>query len=277
MAALSGQWNQAMPRLHINGIELYYQIAGQGQPILLIHGLGSSSRDWEQQTDFFARSYQVVTFDLRGHGQSQKPPGPYSMSLFAGDAAELLKALGLAPAHVVGISLGGMIALQLAADSPTSVRSLVIVNAAPEYVVRTLKERWQVASRLLIVRFLGMRRLGAVLGKRLFPKPGQSALRQLFAKRWAENDPRAYLASMRAIVGWSVNDRLAGIDVPTLVVAADQDYTPVAVKAACVARMPQAELIVIQDSRHATPVEQPALFNATTMAFLARQEPSAHC
>jgi pimeloyl-ACP methyl ester carboxylesterase len=266
-----------MPRLRINGIDLYFEVMGQGQPVLFIHGLGSSSRDWEPQTACFARRYQVVTFDLRGHGQSEKPPGPYSMPLFASDAAELLKALGLAPAHVVGISLGGMIALQLAADSPALVRSLVIANAGPEYVVRTLKERWQVASRLLMVRLLGMRRLGEVLGKRLFPKPGQIALRQLFAKRWAENDPRAYLASMHAIIGWSVTDRLAGIGVPTLVVAADQDYTPVAVKAACVARMPRAELIVIQDSRHATPVEHPTPFNEATMAFLSRQEPSTPC
>jgi pimeloyl-ACP methyl ester carboxylesterase len=277
MAALSGEGNQAMPRLHINGIDLHFAVTGQGQPVLFIHGLGSSSRDWEPQTAFFARRYQVVTFDLRGHGQSQKPPGPYSMLLFASDAAQLLKALGLAPAHVVGISLGGMIALQLAADSPASVRSLVVVNTGPEYVVRTMKERWQVASRLLMVRLLGMRRLGEVLGQRLFPKPGQIALRQLFAKRWEENDPRAYLASMRAIIGWSVTDRLAGIGVPTLVVAADQDYTPVKVKEDCVARMPQAELVVIRDSRHATPVEHPVIFNETTMAFLARQAPDSLC
>jgi pimeloyl-ACP methyl ester carboxylesterase len=260
-----------MPGLRINGITLHYESTGQGQPVLFIHGLGSSGRDWSEQTAFFARHFRVVTLDLRGHGQSDKPPGPYSMPLFASDTARLLAELGLAPAHVVGISLGGMVALQLAADAPAAVRSLVIVNAAPEFVVHTLKERWQLMLRLLIVRLLGMRKLGEVLGRRLFPKAGQAGLRQLFAARWAENDPRAYLAALRAMVGWSVVDRLAGINVPTLVVAADQDYTPLAVKAACVARMPRAELVVIPDSRHATPVEHPAPFNDKVMAFLAKQ------
>jgi pimeloyl-ACP methyl ester carboxylesterase len=260
-----------MPRVRINGIDLHYDISGRGQPLLFIHGLGSSGRDWHEQASFFSRHFQVVTFDLRGHGQSEKPPGPYSMPLFASDTARLLAVLGLAPAHVVGISLGGMVALQLAADSPATVRSLVIVNAGSEFVVRTLQERWQVIMRLLTVRLLGMRRLGEILAKRLFPKAGQAGLRQLFATRWAENDPRAYLAALRALVGWSVTARLDGIDMPTLIVAADQDYTPLAVKEACVARMPRAELVVIRDSRHATPVEHPALFNETLMAFLSKQ------
>ncbi len=94
---------------------------------------------------------------------------------------------------------------------------------------------------------------------------------RLFVERWAENDPRAYRDAMQAIVGWSVTDRLSTIQCPTLVIAADQDYTPVAVKEAYVARMPRAELVVIGDSRHATPVEQPEQFNEALMAFLSRQ------
>lgn len=261
-----------MPQMHIRGIDLYYETTGQGQPILFIHGLGSSTRDWELQVTFFSKHNRAVTFDVRGHGRSEKPPGPYSILQFAADTAGLIQALGIAPAHVVGISLGGMIAFQLAADAPNLVRSLVIVNAAPEFVVRTFQDRFQVFQRQLIVRLLGMRKMAEVLGKRLFPKPEQEDLRRLFVDRWVENDPRAYREAMQAIVGWSVTDRLSTVSCPTLVIAADQDYTPVAVKEAYVAQMPRAELVVIKDSRHATPVEWPDQFNEAVAAFLSRQE-----
>jgi pimeloyl-ACP methyl ester carboxylesterase len=258
--------------MHIRGIDLYYETTGQGQPILFIHGLGSSTRDWELQVTFFSKHNRAVTFDVRGHGRSEKPPGPYSILQFAADTAGLIQALGIAPAHVVGISLGGMIAFQLAADAPNLVRSLVIVNAAPEFVVRTFQDRFRVFQRQLIVRLLGMRKMAEVLSKRLFPKPEQDDLRRLFVDRWVENDPRAYREAMQAIVGWSVTDRLSTVSCPTLVIAADQDYTPVAVKEAYVAQMPRAELVVIKDSRHATPVEWPDQFNEAVAAFLSRQE-----
>ncbi len=260
-----------MPKLRIEGIDLYYEVNGRGQPILFIHGLGSSSRDWEMQVPFFSEGYQAVTFDLRGHGKSDKPPGPYSMAQFAADAAGLVRALDIAPAHIVGISLGGMVAFQLAVDAPELVRSLTIVNSAPEFIVRTARERFQVFQRKLIVRLLGMRKMGEVLGRRLFVKPEQAELRQVFADRWAENDPRAYREAMQAIPGWSVADRLSAVACPTLVIAADQDYTPVSLKESYVGRMPRAELAVIQDSRHATPVEQPEKFNEVLAAFLSRQ------
>jgi pimeloyl-ACP methyl ester carboxylesterase len=191
---------------------------------------------------------------------------------FAADAAGLIRTLDIAPAHIVGISLGGMIAFQLAVDAPGLVRSLVIVNAAPEFVARTAKERYQVLQRKLIVRLLGMRKMGEALGKRIFIKPEQSDLRRVFADRWAENDPRAYRDAMQAILGWSVAERLSDIHCPTLVVAADEDYTPVTVKEAYMARMPRAELAVFKDSRHATPVEWPQQFNETVAAFLSKQE-----
>lgn len=260
-----------MPKLKVNNTELYYEITGHGQNILFIHGLGSSTRDWEMQIPTFFKNYQTITFDLRGHGQSQKPSGPYSMSLFAKDTAELIKSLGIAPVHVVGISLGGMIAFQLAVDYPELIKKLVIVNSGPEVVVRTLKDRWQVFLRFAIVRLLGMRKMGEVLSKRLFPKDEHAEIRQMFVERWAENDIRSYLNTLRAIVGWSVADKIHTINLPTLVVAADGDYTPVSAKEAFVPKMGNAELIVIQDSRHAVPVEKPDEFNQIVSTFLSKQ------
>jgi 3-oxoadipate enol-lactonase len=260
-----------MPVLPLRDINLYYEVAGQGDPVVFIHGLGSSARDWEYQVPFFAPRYRVVVFDVRGHGRSDKPPGPYSVPLFAQDAAALIRALEAAPAHVVGISMGGMIALQLAVDEPALVRSLVVVNSGPELVVRTFRERLMILQRFLIVRLLGMRKMGEVLSQRLFPRPDQAPLRQMFVERWAENDPRAYREAMRALVGWSVADRLGDIRCPTLVIASDQDYTPVSAKEAYVARMPNARLVVIPDAHHAVTVERPEEFNQVLLDFLMQQ------
>ncbi len=113
-----------MPKLRIHDIDIYYEVTGQRTPLALIHGLGSSTRDWERQVPVFSERYQVITFDVRGHGQSAKPPGPYSIALFASDTVELVRALGIGPAHVVGISMGGMIAFQLAVDAPQRIKSL---------------------------------------------------------------------------------------------------------------------------------------------------------
>ncbi len=261
-----------MSKATVNNIELYYETAGSGESVLFFHGLGSSARDWEMQIPAFTKQFKTIAFDLRGHGQSQKPKGPYSMSLFAKDTAELIKSLGVGSVHVVGISLGGMIAFQLAVDHPELVKSMVIVNSGPELVVRTLKERWQVFMRFAIVRVMGMRKMGEVLSKRLFPKDGQENLRQIFVGRWAENDVRAYMDTMRAIVGWSVADKIQNIKIPVLVVAADNDYTPVSAKEAYIPKLGNAELVVIEDSRHAVPVEKPDEFNRVVLRFLSKQE-----
>jgi len=116
---------------------------------------------------------------------------------------------------------------------------------------------------------LGMRRVGKRIAQRLFVKPTQEDLRRTFVRRWARNDKQAYLWSMDAIMRWSVADRLAHIDVPTLFLSSDEDYTPPAAKNRIAARMPDAELAVAEDARHALPVERPDEFNAVVGDFLA--------
>jgi 3-oxoadipate enol-lactonase len=259
-----------VPRIKVRDISLYYEITGHGQPLVFIHGLGLSSREWERQVAFFSEHYRVITFDVRGHGRSGKPSDPYSIELFAADTAELIQTLAPVPAHVVGHSMGGMIAFQLAVDMPELIRSMVIVNSGPEFVVRTLMQRLEILRRLTMIRVLGMRKYGEYLSKRLFPKHEQKELRTLLASWLAENDQQAYLNSFSALQGWSVEECLSDIRCPTLVVAADQDYTPISYKEEYVSKMPNAGLAVIADSRHATPLDQPDRFNAVLAEFLSR-------
>jgi 3-oxoadipate enol-lactonase len=256
-------------------MRLYYETAGQGAPLLLLHGLGSSARDWEYQVRFFAQRYRVLIPELRGHGRSEKPPGPYSMPLFASDIADLIESLGIAPPHVVGLSLGGFVAFQLAVDYPELIRSLVVVNSAPGLPRERLRDRSQLASALvvrrLIVRLFGMRTLGRFLGRKLFPRPEQAALKRAFIERWAENNPDAYLASLATVSGWSVEDRLDSIACPVCVIAGEYDFIPLKVKQSCADRVPNGELIVIPASGHFTPMDNPDELNRTVMSFLERQ------
>lgn len=257
-----------MPIATIGDLDVFYDVQGRGEPVLLVHGLGSSTEDWEPQVETLARDFTVIRYDVRGHGRTGKPRGAYSVLQFAKDAAALIERLGVGPVHVVGLSMGGMIGFQLAADRPDLVRSLVIVNSGPEMVLRTFKEKLTILQRRLIVRLMGMRKMGEVLAERLLPGTEHAARRGVFADRWARNDKAAYLRSLSAIVGWSVTGKLASIRCPVLVVAADQDYTPVEWKRWYTSLMPNASLVVIPESRHMMPVERPALFHDVLLPFL---------
>ncbi len=251
-----------------DGCQLHYEEYGQGAPLLLVHGLGSSTLDWEEQTSVLAAHYRVIAIDLRGHGRSDKPVEHYSIAGFAEDVAALIEHLKLEPVHLVGISMGGMIGFQLGVERPELLRSLTIVNSGPEVKAKSLNDCVQIAKRWSLSRLLSLETIAKGLGKLLFPKPEQVELRLKIERRWPRNDKRAYLSSLDAIIGWGVRDRLSNISCPVLVISGDRDYTSVASKEAYVAQLSDARLVVIADSRHATPMDQPALFNAQLLSFL---------
>ena len=256
-------------RVRVGDVQLYCEIAGSGAPLLLIHGLGSCTDDWQPQFAYFRARYRTIACDLRGHGRSDKPRDMYSIELVARDLASLLRALQVGPTHVVGISLGGMVAFQLAVDAPELVESLVIVNSGPAVPAATFKQRLPLYIRLLYARILGLRSMAEMIAKRLFPKPEQLALQRGFVERLAANDKHCYLASLRAIfAGWSVAGRLREIRCPVLVLCSEHDYTPVALKQAYAERLANAKLVVVPDSRHALPIEKPREFNDAVAAFL---------
>jgi pimeloyl-ACP methyl ester carboxylesterase len=257
-----------MAYLKNNVLDFYYQEQGEGHPLVLIHGLGSSSRDWELQMDAFEEYFKVITLDLRGHGKTSKPRGPYNMPLFAADTAWLIKELGIGPVFVLGISLGGMVGFQLAIDHPEIVGGLVIVNSTPDMKPRSVSERITLWQRFLIVRLMGMEKMGEVLANRFLPHPDQEELRKVFIERWAENDKDAYLEAMKAVVGWSVLERLGEIHCPTLVIGADGDYFSIADKEAYTSMIPNAQLKIVENTMHALPAEKPEEFNQIVLDFL---------
>lgn len=258
-----------MPTATINATTLHYERVGSGSPLLLIHGLGSSGEDWAFQRDEFARRHTLILPDLRGSGRSAKPPGPYSIAQFAADLWGLLDALGIAATDVVGFSLGGAIAIEMALMRPQCVRRLVLCNTLANYRTDTWRKWFEAQAQVALVRVLGLRRTARLVARRLFPQPDQAPKRRRVIDVLGANERRSYLATIRALIGWSALERLHALRAPTLLIAAEHDYTPLAEKRAEMRHFPQAQLVVIAGSRHGTPFDATARFNASVLEFLA--------
>ncbi len=260
-----------MPRQRLGNIEIHYLDEGapsERPPLVLLHGLGSSCRDWQWQLPDFARGRRVIVPDLRGFGESDKPAGPYPPSLFATDVIALLDALGIARCDLLGYSMGGAAAFQMAVDHPERIRRLILLNTSPSFELDTFKMRRELWLRLAVIRLLGPRRMAAIIAKRLFPREDQQELRELTIERYGANSKEAYIGALQGLAGWTIGDALEAIPHPTLVVAAEHDYTPLELKQQWSARMRDARLEVIEGSRHGTPMDAPEQLNALVLAFL---------
>jgi len=257
-----------MAILSINNFKLYYEVIGDGIPILFLHGLGSTGLDWKPQYDILGETYKCILPDLRGHGNSEKPTGPFSIPQMADDIVQLITSIVNKPVHVVGISMGGAVAFQLAHIRPDIVKSLVIINSISDWRMKSFGERFKLGQRKLIVRLMGMKKMGEVLANRLLPKSEHESLRLDFIEKWGKNDTKAYLKSLNALVDWSISsDDLIQMKMQSLLIVSDQDYSPVSKKEKIANLMPNAELKVIKDARHAVTVEHPNQVNQLLQSF----------
>ncbi len=248
---------------------MYYRQEGEGVPLLLLHGMGSCGDDWAPQFAVFAGSYTVIAPDLRGHGRSDKPAGPYTIPQMAEDVADLLAGLGLFPAHVVGLSLGGLVAQVLAAGRPERVRSLVLVNTFARLRPQGVRGWLYFFARVAAMLVRGLDAQAEVVARGLFPRPEQEPLRRMAAQRLQANDPQAYRATMRAALRFDGRVDLGRIRAPTLVVAGLEDTTvSLAAKRELADGIPNARLEMLPGSGHATPLDAPAEFNRLLAAFI---------
>ena len=256
-----------MPTLALGQQSLNYEDRGQGAAVVLLHGLGQTTSDWKAQLDHFSVGHRVIAVDALGHGRSSKPKGPYSIAEMTALTARLIRQTVGGPAHVVGLSMGGMMAFQLALDAPDTVRTMTIVDSGPSAVPRGFAEWFALNSRVAIVKWFGMRKMAEILAPRLFPDDADK--RAQFIEQLVANDRDAYLAALKAIIGWTVQDRIGGITVPTLVIASELDYSPPERKEEYVRLMPNAKMVVVPDTHHGLPMEDPETFNAVLADFLA--------
>lgn len=253
-------------------ITLSYEIHGtRGPLVLMLHGLGSRGEDWVLQVEALQNELRLVTCDLRGHGDSPSPPGWPTVGDLAEDVISLLEYLGEPSAHVVGLSLGGGIALQMGVDYPQQVKSLTIVNAAA--TLRVPRNRLPSAFVRMALLLTGRRRkLGEWVAAGLFPRDDQQELREVAAERIADNLSRNYLQAVIAILRFDLRKQVHKISAPTLIVAGRLDRTvPLPAKIELARAIPGARLEIIEGSGHATPLDSSDEFNRILLEFLSEQ------
>ena len=251
-----------------DGVRIAYEARGSGPAVLLVQGLGYARWGWEPVVDRLAGDFLVISYDNRGIGESDVPPGPYTVAGLAADAVSVLDAAGISSAHVVGASLGGMVAQQVALADPDRVDRLVLVCTTPggadsypmpEQTVRLMAEAASLAPDEALRRFVE----NAMVAR-------GELVEEIYRRRLASPpDPVGWQAQAAAGATFDALDRIGGIAAPTLVVHGTEDNVIDPRNAELLAsRIPGAVLELVPGTGHLLFWEQPDRFAALLLEFL---------
>jgi 3-oxoadipate enol-lactonase len=263
-----------MPQVNVNDTRLYIEdTGGRGPVVLFSHGLLYSCRMWDAQVPSLRGRFRCISYDHRGQGQSEVPGGGYDMESVAEDAAALIRVLGVPPVHFVGLSMGGMVGMRVAARHPELVRSLVLLDTSadpeppknlPRYRMLTFIERW-LGPRLVV---------GAVMkimhGVTVRADPSRAAdLLSVRDRFIAMNRIGAVRAIHGVLSRKGVKDELKNIRVPTLVMVGEEDTATVPAKAEAIASgIAGAKLVRIPRAGHLSPIDNPGFVTEQLSGFL---------
>jgi len=249
-----------MPFVERDGVRIFYEAAGEGPPVLLSHGYSATSRMWRGQVEALAPRYRIITWDMRGHGQSDSPDDPalYSEAATVGDMAAILDALGIDTAVIGGLSLGGYMSLAFHLAHPGRVRALMLFDTGPGYRNPAGREVWNRTAEARAVAFetRGLDALGSGAEVRIAQHRSAKGLALAARGMLAQFDSR-------------VIESLEGIRVPTLVLVGEKDEPFLGATDYMAAKIPGAQKVVIPGAGHAANIDNPAAFNAAVEAFLA--------
>ena len=265
-----------MPKVKANGIEIFYEESGAGEPLLLIAGLACDHANWFEVIPLLASRNRVVIFDNRGVGQSSSPETPYSIHQMAEDTAGLLDAIGLARVNVAGHSMGGQIAVELALNHPERVKSLTLLASCARVDERgkAIIESWGDLPRL-VDPVTGIRlSLPWIYTSRFYETPGaiERVIKEMLSNPFPPSLSGIYQQS-RAITSFNALARLDAIECPTLVVVGDEDILgglPFSRQLAQGIR--GARLVVLEKAGHGLPTESPEATVAVMRDLLSTLE-----
>lgn len=257
-----------MPALQVDDIRIHYHEAGAGPPLVLLHGLGGSHEDWEEQFEALGRVRRVIAPDLRGFGATPMGRHAPSIERMAADVRGLLAALGVERFALMGHSMGGAVALQVALEQPPAIERLVIANSVPAFKPRTFGQHLEVWYRMALMIVAGPAWLARVGAARMFPGAALAKVRERSALRGARNLRSAYVGALQALTRWSVLERLKELRMPALVIAAEFDFFSRDDSLRFAHGLGRGRLRVVKGSRHGLPQENPAEFNRIVLRFL---------
>lgn len=251
------------------GTNIYWDEQGQGEPLLLIMGLGYTSVMWHRTRPLLAEYFRTIAFDNRGVGRSEVPPGPYSISIMASDAAAVLDAVGVTRAHVFGVSMGGMIAQEFALQYTARTRSLILgcTSAGGPSAVRAERK---VADLLLARGMTPEQAREAILPYIYDPATPREKIDEDIRLRqpWLPS-VEAYMAQLQAILAWESYSRIAQVSAPTLVVHGESDALILPRNGELIAeRIPGAKLVLLKHASHLFLTDQTESANKEILEFL---------
>jgi len=259
------------------GVKIYWDEQGDGEPLLLIMGLGYPSDAWYRTRPVLAEEFRTIAFDNRGVGRTEMPPGPYPIAVMASDAAAVLDAVGVENAHVFGFSMGGMIAQEFALQYPQRVRSLVLGCTAPggPHAVRAD----DAATKMLFARGTMTKEEAAQAAVPFIYDP--STPRTLIDEDIEKRRPwfpsaEAYTAQLQGILAWESYSRLSRITAPTLVIHGEHDrLVPPGNGNLIAENIRGAELVMLKDASHIFTTDQAEAAQSAIFKFLAAHSSSS--
>lgn len=238
--------------------------------ILLLHGLGANGASWQLQFPALtACDYRIIAPDLPGFGNSRTKAPSWSVTSTARLTMELMDHLEIKNFDLAGISLGGVVALEMALDFPNRVSRLVLVNSFACLRPDTMDSWLYLLKRFAVAISRGSANQAELAARRIFPRPDQAALREMLIEQIKQADPKAYRKAMLSLGLYDARRRLKEIDMPTLVISGCEDTTvPLANQSALASGIMGAARCKIQDAGHAVIADQPEAFNQELIRFL---------
>src|SRR5258707_3498193 len=259
-----------MPFFGNDDLWIHYLQRGRGEPLLLIHGLGGSGADWAFQVAALEHRFRIIVPDLPGSGHSLPPRSEYTIAGFAGALWKLMDHLKIVRTNIVGFSLGGAVALEMATLRPACVPKLALINSLATYKPHDLRKWLETYVAATLVRLVGSPRPAYLTAARPFPQPWQRAMREHAACVLGSVPANSYLGTGLALARWAIFDRIDRLKSCVLLIASENDFTPLSEKRDLAQRL-NAELVVVRGSRHGTPFDSIEATNASLLALLTDQ------
>jgi pimeloyl-ACP methyl ester carboxylesterase len=258
-----------MPLANVNGININYTVIGSGEPLVMIMGFGGDQSAWKRQVSAFKKHYQVTTFDNRGTGKSDKPKGSYFPKLMAEDTIQLMDFLKIDKAHILGVSMGGLIAQEIAINHPERILKLILAStfACQDDKANGLTPDMLVAAELPPRQ--GFNRLLDASVNKFFNRFILIPLFKLQTRRIKEPEITALIGQVDGFKGYDSLDRLPLIKAPTLVLTGTKDRVVKPESSKTISqKIPNAKLVKIDNGSHVICMEMSKVFNKEVLDFL---------
>lgn len=264
-----------MDQIEVEGLRIAYQRAGGGPPLVLVHGfVGDGRSTWSSQIQELSDEFMVVAWDAPGAGHSSEPPESFRLPDYADCLAAFVRALGLTRPHLIGLSFGGALLLELFRRHPSIPRTLVLAGAYAGWAGSLEPEEVDARLRLCLrLADLPPTQFADAMIASMFSQSAPSAAVARFSASLRAFNPAGFRAMARSSAEADLRDVLGGLDVPTLLLYGDQDVrAPLRIADALHAAIPGSRLVVMPGVGHASSVEAPELFSRTVRDFLQSTE-----